>query len=71
MDAQTQLGAAVEAERSAVESEMMMQGRMNLLESQVTSLRQERTQLTASLEMERTKLQTVEEAHQRCVCVCV
>ena len=71
VDAQTQLSVAVEAERNAVEREMMLQGRVNLLESQMNSLRQERSQLTAALEMERTKLQTIEDGHQRCVYVCV
>ena len=59
------MNAAIEKERAAVEKEMMLQSRVGGLETQVQSLRQERAQLVASLEMEKTKLETLEESCQR------
>ena len=44
---------------------MTLQSRVGGLEGQLSALRQERSQLVASLEMEKTKLQTLEETHQR------
>ena len=65
VEAQTQLNAAGEKERSATEKLLTVQSRVGSLEEQVKSLRQERSQLVATLETEKTKLQTLEETHQR------
>ena len=65
VEAHSQLNTAVEKERSAVERDMTLQSRVVGLEGQLSALRQERSQLVASLEMEKTKLQTLEETYQR------
>lgn len=65
VDCQNQMNAAIEKERAAVEKEMLIQSRVGGLESQVHSLRQEKAQLVASFEMEKTKLDTLEETYQR------
>ena len=70
VEAQTQLNSASEKERNATEKLMTFQSRLGSLEEQLTSVRQERSQLVASLEAERTKLSTLEETHRRCVHVC-
>ena len=67
VEAQTQLNSASEKERSATEKFLTFQSRLGSLEEQLTSVRQERSQLVASLEAERTKLSTLEETHRRCV----
>ena len=67
MEAQTQLNLAVEKERSASEKEVTLQSRVTALESQLAALRQERAQLLASLELERAKLESLEEGQQRWV----
>ena len=59
------MNEAIDKERVAVEKEMTLQSRVTGLENQVQSLRQERAQLAAALEMEKTKLQTLEETYQR------
>ena len=59
------MNTAIEKERAAVEKEMLIQSRVGGLEAQVHSLRQEKAQLIASFEMEKTKLDTLEETHQR------
>lgn len=65
VEAQTQLNLAVEKERSASEKEATLQSRVTALENQLAALRQERVQLLASLELERAKLETLEEGQQR------
>ena len=65
VEAHSQLNTAVEKERSAIERDMTLQSRVGGLEGQLSALRQERSQLVASLQMEKTKLQTLEETHQR------
>ncbi len=65
MDVQTQLATSTENERSAVEKELTLQSRVSILEAQLSSLRQEKSQLLASLELERAKLETLEEGQQR------
>ena len=65
VECQSQLSSAVEKERNAVEKELTFQARVSALETQLTSLRQERSQLLASLELERAKLETLEEGQQR------
>jgi chromosome segregation ATPase len=65
VEAQTQLSAAVEKERSATEKALTLQSRITHLERQTASLRQERSRLAASLELEKAKAETLEESQQR------
>ena len=65
VDAQAQLNLAVERERTAVEKEMRLQSRVNALETQLSGIRQEKSQLLATVELERAKLETLEEGHHR------
>ena len=65
MDAQTQLSIASEKERTVQEREMTFHSRVGVLEAQLSSLRQEKSQLVAALELEKTKLQALKEEQQR------
>ncbi|CAI8053206.1 TATA element modulatory factor [Geodia barretti] len=65
VEAQTQLSAAVEKERSATEKALTLQSRITHLERQTASQRQEISRLAASLELERAKAETLEESQQR------
>ena len=65
MDAQAQLSVAAEKERSATEKAMTLQARVKVLENQTASLRQEKSRLMASLELEKAKTETLEETQQR------
>ena len=65
VEAQTQLSMAVEKERSSTEKMMTLQSRVTALEKQTTSLRQDKSRLTASLELEKAKVETFEESQQR------
>ena len=67
VDVQTQLSQSTEKERSAVEKEMTLQSKVNVLESQLGNLRQEKSQLLASVELAKAKLQTLEEGQYRCI----
>ena len=62
---QAQLSQSAEKERSVVEKEMCLQSRVKTLESQLSGTKQEKSQLLATLELERAKLQTLEESQQR------
>ena len=62
VEAQGQLAAAVEKERFASEKLMESSMRLSSLESQISSLRQERSRLLAELDVERAKVELVEEA---------
>lgn len=62
---QAQLSQSAEKERSAVEKEMSLQSRVKTLETQLSGTKQEKSQLLATLELERAKLQTLEESQQR------
>ena len=62
---QAQLSQSSEKERSAVEKELTSQSRVRNLETQLSSTKQEKSQLLASLELERAKLQTLEENQHR------
>lgn len=55
----------MEKERSAVEKEMTLQSKVNVLESQLGNLRQEKSQLLATVELAEAKLQTLQEEHFR------
>ena len=66
-EAQTQLAGATEKERFASEKLMEVTARLSSLESQISSLRQERSQLLADLEVERTKFELMDEAKTKSV----
>ncbi len=65
VDAQAQLSAALEKERSATEKMMLLKSRVTSLETQLGSTRQEKSQLLATIELERAKLETLEEGQHR------
>ena len=65
VDAQTQLTVALDKERSAVEKEMTTSSRVTVLENQLSSLRQEKSQLLAEAELGQAKLETLEEGQHR------
>ena len=65
---QAQLSQSSEKERSAVEKEMTLQSRVRALEGQLSGTKQEKSQLLATLELERAKLQTLEESQHRYIC---
>ena len=62
---QAQLSQSSEKERSAVEKELTLRSRVGTLETQLSGTKQEKSQLLATLELERAKLQTLEESQQR------
>lgn len=70
VEAQTQLNVALEKERSAVEQHMILKSRVGALESQLSSVKQEKSQLLATVELERAKLETLEESQHRYVVLC-
>lgn len=55
----------MEKERSAVEKEMTFRSKIGTMESQLSNLRQEKSQLLATVELERAKLETLEESQHR------
>jgi hypothetical protein len=65
VDAQTQLNIALEKERSAVEQHMILKSKVGALETQLSNVRQEKSQLLATVELERAKLETLEESQHR------
>ena len=71
MDAQTQLSVAAEKERNATEKALTLQSRVTVLENQTSTLRQEKSRLLASLELEKAKAETLEEGQQRYRVQCV
>ena len=66
-EAQSQLASATEKERQASEKVLELNMRLASLESQVPGLRQERSRLQAQLEMERAKVEVLEESKQKLV----
>lgn len=67
VEAQSQLANAVEKERFASEKLMEVTIRVSSLESQISSLRQERSRLIAELDVERSKVELAEEAKNKLV----
>ena len=65
VEAQTQLGVAAEKERNATEKALTLQSRVAVLQNQTATLRQEKSRLMASLELEKAKAETLEEGQQR------
>ncbi|KAK3092062.1 hypothetical protein FSP39_024833 [Pinctada imbricata] len=62
VDAQAQLATAVEKERSATEAVMELRSKVTSLETQISCLKQDKTQLTAELDLLKTKLEVLEDA---------
>ena len=71
VEAQSQLTAAVEKERSSTEKALTLQSRVTQLEKQTASLRQEKSRLTAALELEKAKAETLEEGQQRYILIVI
>lgn len=67
VEAQTQLNVALEKERSTMEKHMTLKSRVGALEAQLSSVKQEKSQLLATVELERAKLETLEESQHRYV----
>ena len=65
VDTQAQLNVVLEKERSATEKEMTLKSRVSALETQLSTVRQEKSQLLATVELERAKLETLEESQHR------
>ena len=65
VELQAQLSQSTEKERAALEKEMTLQSRMTVLETQASTLRQEKSHLLASEELIKAKFQTIEEEQQR------
>lgn len=65
VDTQSQLNVVMEKERSAVEKELTLKSRVSGLETQLSNVRQEKSQLLATVELERAKLETLEESQHR------
>ena len=65
VEVQTQLNVALEKERSAVEKHLTLKSRVGALETQLSSTKQEKSQLLATVELERAKLETIEESQHR------
>ncbi len=61
------MASAVEKERFASEKLMEMNIRVSSLESQISSLRQERSRLMAELDVERSKVELADEAKNKSV----
>lgn len=66
-DAQTQLATAQEKERAATERSLELSSKFAALESQVSNYRQEKSRIEAELEVERTKLEELEDFKSKCV----
>ena len=64
-EAQIQLVEAQEKERVATEQTLELNSRVTAVESQLATYRQDKSRLEAALEVERARLDTVEEARSR------
>ena len=64
-EAQNQLATATEKERIASENAMESSSRINILDTQLSSLKQEKSKLTAELEMCKIKLSTLQDERNR------
>ena len=64
-EAQNAQAAATEKERAATEQLMEQTTRITTIESQLSGLRQEKSRLTAQLEMERSKSEVLEDAKNK------
>ncbi|XP_033096291.1 TATA element modulatory factor-like isoform X2 [Anneissia japonica] len=65
VECQSQLATATEKERLAAEGSLEVNSKLASLESQVALLRQEKTKYLTALEMEKSKLQTLEDTVDR------
>ncbi len=50
-----------------MEKHMTLKSRVGALDTKLSSVKQERSQLLATVELERAKLETLEESQHRCV----
>ncbi|XP_041473381.1 TATA element modulatory factor-like isoform X2 [Lytechinus variegatus] len=64
-EAQTQLAVSAEKERGAQEAALEASSKVAALESQLAMLRQEKSRLTALLEMEKARVESLEESKTR------
>ena len=64
-ESQTQLASATEKERMVTESALEAGSKLASLESQLALIRQEKSRLVASLEMEKAKVESLEENKHR------
>lgn len=64
-EAQIQLAEAQEKERVATEHALELKSRLTAVESQLVTYRQDKSRLEAALELERARLDTVEDARSR------
>ncbi|XP_022093565.1 TATA element modulatory factor-like isoform X2 [Acanthaster planci] len=64
-ESQAQLASATEKERSATECALVAESKLSSLESQLALLRQDKSRLQAGLEMERAKVEALEEGKER------
>ena len=64
-DAQTQLAATTEKERGAQEGALEASSKVAALESQLAMLRQEKSRLSAMLEVEKARVESLEESKTR------
>ena len=65
VDLQSQLNMAVAREHAALEKEHVIQSKQTGLEVQLTSIKQAKAQLLATLEMEKAKAEAVQEELER------
>lgn len=64
-EAQNQLATATEKERISSENSMELSSRISILETQLSSLKQEKSKLTAELEMCKVKLSALQDERNR------
>ena len=65
VDLQSQLHMAVAREHAALEKEHVLQSKQTGLETQLSSIKQAKAQLLATLEMEKAKAEAVQEELER------
>ena len=66
-EAQTKLAAATEKERIASETFVELSSQVNIQESQLSSLKQEKSKLTAEVEVSKMKISTLQDERNRLV----
>ena len=70
-EAQTKLAAATEKERIASETFVELSSQVNIQESQLSSLKQEKSKLTAEVEVSKMKISTLQDERNRLVYLCI
>ena len=69
VDLQSQLNMAVAREHAAVERERTIESKLKTLEAQMESLKQAKSQLVATLEIEKAKTEAVQEELDRYITI--